>query len=69
MEDARREGFATVEEDDRIGRIARLTDAGKAQAAMWKADRDEQTAAFLSALTEEEKETLVALVRKLLGMK
>ena len=69
LEDAQQEGLAAVEEDDRIGRIARLTDAGKAQAAMWKAERDEQTAEFLSALSEEEKETLVAHVRKLLGMK
>ena len=29
LEDAQQEGLAAVEEDDRIGRIARLTDAGK----------------------------------------
>lgn len=68
LEEAQQSGFITVEDDGRVGRIVRLTDAGVEQTAAWKAERDEETAEFLSNLTEEEKETLVVLVRKLLGL-
>ena len=68
LADAQRNGLVVIEDDERIGRIARLTEVGAKQATAWKAERDEETAEFLSDLTEDEKETLVALVRKLLGL-
>ena len=68
LEDARQRGWVTVETDVRTGRIARLTDAGIEQAAVIKAEHDAAAAEFLSNLSDEEKETLVTLIRKLLGI-
>jgi len=68
LEKACASGFVCIEDDEHAGRIARLTDAGAEQAAQWEMERNEQTAAFLSALSDEEKETLVLLIRKLLGL-
>ena len=68
VEAAKRRGLVDVEVDERIGRVVCLTEAGQEQAAIWKAERDEQTAEFLSPLSDEEKETMDMLVRKLLGM-
>ena len=62
------EGLVRIDADEHAGRIARLTDAGTEQAAAWKAERDEQTAELLARLSDEEKETLASLIRKLLGM-
>ena len=52
--------------DERRVRIVRLTEAGKRQAAIWSVERDARTAEFLSPLSDEEKETLEGLVRKLI---
>ena len=69
LEEAKQRGLVVVEVEEHAGRIARLTDAGAEQAAIVKAERDKETAEFLSNLTEEEKETLVVLIRKLLGLR
>ena len=61
-------GLVNVEADGRFSRVASLTDAGMRQAAQRRAEDDERTAAFLSALSDEEKETLAALLRKLLDV-
>ena len=68
LEEAQQADLVAVENDNRDVRIARLTDAGSEQAALWQAERDAETAEFLSPLSDEEKETLEALVRKLLVM-
>lgn len=69
LDDAKASGYVVVEVEEGRGHMAYLTDAGKEQAAVWKAERDESTAEFLSALSKEEKEALEALIRKLLGMR
>ena len=69
LEEAQQNGFVALETDERGYRIACLTDSGLEQAAVWKAERDEENSAFLSELSEEEKEELVVLIRKLLGMR
>ncbi len=69
LEEAREAGYASVEVDERVGRVARLTDAGKKQADAFKEARDAGTAELLSGLSEDEKETLAALIRKVLGMR
>ena len=58
-------GFVVMEDEPHAGRIARLTDTGAEQAATWKAERDEHTAELLSTLSDEEKETLDKLLRKM----
>ncbi len=68
LDEARRAGYIVIETDFHAGRIARLTDAGREQAAAWKQERDDSTAVFLLPLSDEEKETLETLVRKLLVM-
>ena len=66
--EAEQNGLVVAEIEDHAGSIVRLTDAGIEQASAWKAERDADTAEFLSNLSDEEKETLSALVRKLLGL-
>ena len=66
---AKREGFVTVEDDERGFRIARITTAGSQRAAAWQTERDAHTADFLSPLSEEEKEELERLLRKLIPKK
>lgn len=61
-------GLVVIEEDEHAGKIARLTQTGYEKAAEIKRNRDASTAEFLSPLSEEEKETLETLVRKLLAM-
>ena len=58
--------LVVMDDEERTGRVARLTDAGAAQASTWKAERDAETAELLCALTDEEKETLAALLHKML---
>lgn len=65
LEEAQQGGFITVEVEEHAGRIACLTNDGAIQAALWKSERDASTTEFLSPLSNEEKETLVALMRKL----
>ena len=66
--EAEQAGYVTIGSEDGRGRFAYLTDAGKQQSAVWEAERDVQTAAFVSNLDEDEKEVLERLLRKLLGM-
>ena len=68
LEEAKAAGYVTVADEER-GRMAYLTDAGKQQAAAWNAEHEARTAEFLSALSEDEKETLDELMRKLLGIR
>ena len=69
LEEAVQEGLVAIEDEEHAGHIARLTDAGEKQAAVWKAERDADTAEFLSALSDEEKETLEYLIHKMLGLR
>ena len=55
--------------EENVGEVVRITEAGREQAAIWKAERDEKTAEFLSGLSDDEKETLAVLVRKMLGLR
>ena len=68
LEDAQSSGLVTLKNEEGRGRMAYLTDAGKELADQVKAERDKNTSEFLSELSEEEKETLVALMRKMLGL-
>lgn len=63
---SQREGLVVVEDDERGIRIARITAAGSQQAAAWQAEHDASTADFLSPLSEEEKDELERLLRKLI---
>ena len=65
LDEAHAAGWLVVEEDERIGKVARLTDAGKEQAAVWKKARAKRAAEFTAPLSNEEKETLESLVRRL----
>ena len=62
-------GMVKLEAEEHAGEVARITQSGLDQAATWKAERDDKTAEFLSALSDDEKEALVALVRKMLGLR
>ena len=68
LHEAVQAGYVTIGPEDGRGRFAYLTDAGKQQAAIWKDERDGQTAAFLANLDDDEKAILEHLLRKLLGM-
>jgi len=57
------------ENEENVGEVVRITEAGREQAAIWKAERDEKTAEFLSRLSDDEKEALAALIRKMLGLR
>lgn len=59
-------GLVEESVDERACRVVRLTDAGIRQAAVWSAEREARTAEFLSPLSDEEKETLEMLARKLI---
>ncbi len=67
LDQAVQAGLIAVELDERVGNIACLTAAGAVEAAQLKAQRDARNEAFLSALSADEKETLVFLLRKLRG--
>ena len=68
VENAKTEGLVVLEDDDRGIRMVRLTESGAEQARVWKTERDLRNAEFLSALSDEEKETLALLLRKTLGL-
>ena len=69
LEKAIQLGFVSIEPDERGVRMAHLTDAGKEKASQVQASQDENTAEFLSPLTDDEKETLEQIMRKLLAMR
>jgi DNA-binding MarR family transcriptional regulator len=68
LDEGQQEGLLTVEAEDGRRTIARLTEKGTEQASVWKQEGDERTAEFLSTLSDEEKEELDRLGRKLLNM-
>lgn len=59
-------GLVLLRDEEGRGSFVELTDVGKAQVQAWRCERAEQTAEFLSPLSDEEKTELESLVRKLL---
>ena len=61
-----REGIVAAIEDDLAGTMYQITEEGKTTAAEWRRERDQANAAFLDALSEEEKSQLADLIQKML---
>ena len=58
-------GLVVEEREEHAGLVARLTDKGAGRAVAWRSEHDERVAEFLSPLTDEEKEQLATMLRKL----